>query len=123
MACFSSQDSTQISSKRALHSARSQSRLSLDFPLLSPLVAASLVKRLQPSPGQGGSRSPARQPGPDRAGHSLHSLCRLDKPPGLVVKVIFFAETLLEPRGAGEDPIYWNFSQGAFCKQLEGMNC
>lgn len=42
---------------------------------------------------------------------------------GPVVKVIFFAETLLELHGAGEDPSYWNFSQGAFCKRLEGMNC
>lgn len=69
MACSSSQGLKQISSKRALldQCEKPVSRLSLAFPLLSPLVAASLVKSLQPSPGQGGSWSPARQLGPDRA--------------------------------------------------------
>lgn len=53
----------------------------------------------------------------------MDGLCRLDSHLGPVVKVFFFAEALLEPYGAGENPIYGNFSQEACCKRLEGMSC
>lgn len=118
-----SQDSEQTDQAEffCLRSKKLVSKLCLAFPLLSAPEDSRTSKKATHFPAFGKKVHGHLQGSRDLTLLSSGGdVCRLGSHLGPVVKV---AEALLEPHGAGENHIYQNFSQEAFCKPLEGMSC